>query len=505
MFNCKIKFLLLSVIVLYFLPVNNIFAFGKKDTDDRKPINNEWILCVTDFDITMLPPGRRITGNVITRNLVNKLKTVNYRLRVSPEYDYYEGYAWQQSVNSTLKSLAQKQDERSLYLYKGEPDWKYRKNLKKVDAEIAKLQDDLAVKMAEKPLINNEPVFSLSQANLNGTFPPVPKPGTERRFCQNQKADAFLTGEIMEFHQRFYVKLRLYTLYSNSYIYEDDVIFSMDDIDGAVEEISARLTALLAGNQPSAIFVKVDPPESQILINRNYAGRGTVPVREQPPGEVTIAVGLEGYTPAFIETELNAGELAEITVSLTPLQYADVNLAIKPAVIKGIPMEAPADVSFYQGALYVGKSPLTLRLPIDQLNYIYAEASGGKQAKAVFLSPEMPGEVSDISLITKIPPPAGERRVNKARERYYWSWGATWITGITAWVTAGIYATQAEAISQTADKNFYDRGQVMYYISNGALVLFGAAVVYNIYQEVMYLRTASEGATPIIRRERTKL
>ena len=491
MANRILKALMLTLVLCCLPHVPSLHAFGKKDTGEQKSINDDWFLCITAFDYSNLPPSQRIAGDVITRNLIDTLKTVSYRLRISPEYAYYEGYAWQQSVNAAAKALSAKQDERSVQLYKGDPEWRYKKNIKRIDGEIEKLQNTLAEKEAEKPLVNIEPAFKLTQANLNGSYPAPPKPGAERQFCRTQNADSFLLGEVWEFHSRYYVKLRLYTLYTNSYVYEDDVIFSMEDTYGAVEEISARLTSVLSGNKPSAIMVKADPPESQILLNRNYAGRGSVDTREHPPGIVTVAVAAEGYDPITTEVELAAGELTEIEVSLSPLQYAEVNIEVP----------GKAAVSVYQGALYVGEAPLTLRLPIDHLEYIQAETRGGEQAKAVFTSPDMPGQFFDISLRTKIPPPSGQRRVNKARSRYYWSWGATWVSGIAAWITAGISSGRSDVINKNAGytPEFYTSAQTWYYISTGALVLFGAVAVYDAFEMIRYLVTSSEGATPIVR------
>ena len=494
MAKLALKAFVLALVLCCLPQGQSAYALGKKDTADQKSINDNWILCVTAFDYSNLPPSRRVAGDVITRNLIDTLKTVSYRLRISPEYAYYEGYAWQQSVNAAAKALSVKLDERSVQLYRGDPEWRYKKNLKRIDGEIEKLQKTLEEKEAEKPLVNNEPAFNLTQSNLNGTYPSPPKPGAERQFCRTQSADAFLLGEVLEFHNRYYVKLRLYTLYTNSYVYEDDVIFSMEDTYGAVEEISARLTAVLSGNKPSAIMVNADPPESQILLNRNYAGRGSVDTREHPPGIISVAVAAEGYDPLTVETELATGELTAIEVSLSPLQYSEVNIDIPDRT----------SVFLYQGALYVGEAPLTLRLPIDHLEYIQAETRGGEQAKAVFTSPDMPGQSFNFSLKTKIPPPSGQQRVNKARTRYYWSWGATWVSGIAAWITAGISSGRTEVVPLSSSSDFYASSRAWYYVSTGALVLFGAAAVYDAYEMIRYLITSSDGATPIVKQGKPK-
>jgi len=469
-----------------------LIAGGKTDEEEQKPINNEWLLCVTQFDYSMLPVSQRVSGNVITRSLLDTLRSVSYRLRISPEYAYYEGYAWWQSVNAAAKALSQRQDERSLLLYRGDPEWRYQINVKKIDADIEKLKEALAKKEAEKPLVNNEPVFNLVQANISGNFPDPPKPGGERRFCQSQKADAFLLGSVREFHGRFYIELRLFVLYANAYVYEDEIIFSMDDIAGAVDEITGRLTAALAGNKPAVIAVKADPPEAQILINRAYAGRGTVEEREHPPGKITVAVSADGYTPELAETNLVSGEITEIEVNLSPQLYSNAHIDASGAL----------GVSLYHGALYVGEAPYNLRMPIDTLGYVVAEARNGRTAEIVFPSPDMPDESFDFSIKLNKPPPTGKKRVNKARGNYYWSWGATWIAAMLAWGANGVFTSMNDAIPHSSSREFLEETQTWSYISTGSLILLGAAAAYNIFELTRYLYTSTEKATPIAKPEK---
>jgi len=491
MINKKIIFIFLLCSLLT-AHCSLVFASGKTDEEEQKPINNEWLLCVTQFDYSMLPPSQRISGYVITRSLIDTLKSVSYRLRISPEYAYYEGYAWWQSVNAAAKALSQKQDERSLLLYRGDPDWRYKINVKKIDVDIEKLKEALAKKEAERPIVNKEPEFNLIQANINGTFPDPPKPGGERRFCQSQKADAFLLGSVREFHGRFFIALRLYVLYADAYVYEDDIIFSMDDIAGAVDEIAGRLASALAGNKPALIAVKVDPPKAQILINRNYAGKGTIEERERPPGKVAVAVAAEGYTPELAETNLVSGEITEIEVSLSPLLYSNVHIGAPGAL----------GVSLYQGALYTGEAPYNLRMPIDTLGYVVAEAKNGRAAQIVFPTPDTPGESFDFSIKLKMPPPSGQKRVNKARKRYYWSWGATWIAVMLAWGASGVYTSMNDVMPYSSSQEFWNETKTWGYINTGSLILLGAAAAYNIFELTRYLYTSTENATPIAKPEK---
>jgi len=491
MVSIKLKLYLLFI-TFFLFSVPALFACGKKDTEEPKTLNDEWILCVTVFDYSMMSPARRIAGDVITRDLVNKLQLVSYRFRISPEYAYYESYAWQQEVSAAAKAISDKQDERAQLLYRGDPNWKYRKNLKKIDEDLVTLEETYARKLEEKPLINREPSFSLSEANLSGTYPAPPKRGGERRFCQSQKSDAFLVGEIREFHNRYYIKLRLFVLYTNSWIYEDDVIFSLEDINGAVDEIAGRLDTVLAGNKPARVAITVNPPESQILINQKYAGTGTVEARERPPGKITVDIAADGFKPETVKTELAPGEHTDIDVTLSALDYVNVDINV----------QNNPNATVYHGALYVGEAPLTLRLPINQLNYVTVKTRDGEAAKAVFTTPNIPETTLLISLKTKIPPSSGQRRVNKARSWYYWAWGSAWFTIIAAWISDGMLKGYIVALPYSDDYSFYQSAQRVANIRSGAMICMGVAVTYGIYRMTRYLYTATEDATPIIKGER---
>jgi hypothetical protein len=264
----------------------------------------------------------------------------------------------------------------------------------------------------------------------------------------------------------------------------------MEDSGGAVDEITGRLTAVLSGNKPAVIAVKASPPEAQVLINQNYAGRGAVSEREYPPGKIAVAVAADGYIPELVETELESGKITEIDVALSPLMYSNVNI--------GVPgMEG---VSIYSGALYVGEAPYNLRMPINTLGYVTAEANGNKAAKIVFTSPDMPDESRNIYMKLKTQPPPGQKRVNRARSHYYWAWGATWIAAMLAWGANGIYTSHNDVIDNSSNEKFFNDTQRWLTISNGSLILLGAAAAYNVFQLSRYLYISTEGATPIAKR-----
>jgi hypothetical protein len=472
------------------------FAFGRGKTEEPEKTvhNSEWILCVTGFDMSALPENRRMLGEVMTRSLTAAVNAVEHRIRVSREYAYYEGYAWSQARQTAARALSAKRDERDLLIYRGEPEWKYKRSLKTVDEDIVKLAEELAEIEAEMPQVAREPVFKFTEGNISGTFPPPPAAGGEYRFCQSQKADGFLAGELVEYHGRLYITIRLYAVYTRSFIYADSIIFSPDDVQAAVDEIAGRLVAALAGSSPAVIAIQPEPGDTLVLINESFAGRGEIAPREHPPGKVTVSLSADGYVPQTVETELAAGEITEIKAELRPLELAQVDITVP----------GETGVLVYLGARYVGEAPLTLRLPVNQFNYVQVEKPGPVTGRQVFQAPGDSDKSMSLSLKTKIPFPAGQKRVERARRHYYWAWGGTWISGAAAWMAYGLFNTYNNAYRSTPSginpsAELYHQTLNLYYVYIGALALVGAVAVYDIFQLTRYLYIAGQDAVPIKR------
>ncbi|GHU69118.1 hypothetical protein FACS189450_01380 [Spirochaetia bacterium] len=501
-------------IIIFFFSLTSLFASGNKEEVIDQPINNgEWVLCITSFDVSSLPASRRIIGEVIQRELVNSLNTVDHRnrIKVSPEYAWYEGYAWTISRGAAAKALESKRNERDMLLFKGEPDWRYRQSLKTLEADIEKLEEALKKAAALRPLVAEEPSFRFTEGNKGGAFPNPPAEHGEYQFCKNEKADAFLMGSVSEYHGRIYVSLRLYALYTGSYVYEDSVIFSSDDTTAVVNEISGRLVAAIAGGESAEIAVHTQNEDALILINNSFAGRGGVPRQEYSPGRVTVEVFSENHESAQAEVELKSGELTEITANLRPLNLIPVNIS------------APEEtgVLVYRGAMYVGEAPLTLRLPADRREYIFAETPEGRTARAVFLVDEpvpssdrsgAPGIFSkrstlgsdnDLRLQTRVSPLPGQKRVSKVRQQYYLTWGITWITGMAAWIFYGSYNGKVNANnSQPGNQDMLDKTRQGYYLTMGSTILVGAAAIWDAVMIGRYLYAAEEGAAPVVKKRK---
>jgi hypothetical protein len=458
-----------------------LFGKGKAEEEPGEPLNPKWILSITAFDVSALSPAQRVVGDLLTRSLVSSLTTVHHRVRVSEEYFYYKDLAYVRSLEEAGKKLATKRTERDMLAYRGYPDWRHKSELKTIDAVIKTLEDDY--KKAEEATIRiaPEPEFSLTPENVQGTFSPPPAAGAEYQYCVSQKADAFVSGAISEFHGRLYVAIRMYTLYTRSFEYEDAYIFSTDDLLLTEEEMAGRLIAAISGASPAAASVTAEPPEAVILVRNSFAGQGSTGVREHAPGPLDVAVFADGYEPMETTVDLAMGELIDMDFKLRPT----------PETSFEIDFPSHEGALVYQGSLYMGRSPLTITAPLNQFEYIHAETPGGETSSVVFRAGQTGSVVALPELVSRGSDP---KPLATARRKLYGGWTAFWIALPVAFMFSGFAATYKNAYAYARDPEVGNIANAMDAVSTGLWISFGGVAVYSVYRMIRYGRTASRDA-----------
>jgi TolB-like protein len=500
------------LLFLIFLPTVALFSLGKKQTEPPEPRDTAWTLCISSFDVSTLSSARSALGEIVMRDLVTNIEKIRYRVRVAEEYAYYENIAKCQDLAVAAKTLESKRNERDQALYRGDAAWRYRKNIKTMDLDIKKLEASYRTVAAAQVIVAKEPVFTLAPDNLAGRFPVPPKEGEEYRFCKSQKADALITGSMREYHNRIFVTLKLYILYTDSFVFSDSIIFSPEDSGPAMDEFAAGITAAITGNPPAELYISTVPKNALILLNHGYAGRGEISSREYPPGKITLEVFADNYESATAELELKSNEHTDVSVDMRPLVVSPVEITVPGA----------EEVSIYQGSLYVGEAPLSLNLPRGHLEYIFAQTPDGQEAEVVFLTPSpnalplgirtpsAPGFLSGIfprrnslkgntlSLSPGVPYDPKEQRVDKIRRGYYWAWGGTWLSAITAWMINGYATGVIDSYNSYPTTEMYDKATQYQLLNYAGIGLVGAAVLVEIIQMARYIHVAGEDAPPYV-------
>ena len=481
-------------LLLFLLSTAALFSFGKKE-EEKKPLNETWVLCVTEFDVSAIPVPNQITGQLLSRDLTEALKGVIKRYRSDEEKDWYQGYALSRALSDAAKSLAAKREERALLVFKGERNWKYRKNLAVIDKDILKLEE--AYQAVEKGLapVEGEPVFKLSEDNIKGVYPKAPAFPVEYRFLMNQKADAFITGAVSDYHGRLYMRVKMYTRYTRSYSYEDFIVFSTSDSAVAIEELASRMIEAASETPPAFVTVRTKPDNAVILVNGAFAGQGEVTGREQAPGLTDVQIFTDDYYSETVPLELRGGEISELYLNLTPLAFSSFTLDTP-----GNPGSA-----VYRGALFLGNTPLGLNLPQDRYEYISVESPSGDTASAVLMGDRVvkslfqtdkAGAEGTLNLSVR-PPLLEDKPVERSRGRFYGAYGRLWIALPVAFLLNGVYSAYNVSNAGIPSEGMASNATLYNWATIAGWAAVSAAGIELVYRIYRYLRNSSADVSPL--------
>ena len=472
------KFFLTFAYFILIVSPNYLYARANQEEKAGEKRNPEWILMVTSFDMGSLPESRHAVGALVMKSLVDNLNRIANRIRVDPEYTFYQGHAWARDRATASQNLAKKQEDRSALLFQGNPNWRYRRDLNKIEKEIKDLEEKLNEIDRNAPLINTEPRFKVYENNLAGHFPAPPREGAEYQFCINNKIDGFLTGRIIEFHGRLYVTLQVYTRYSQSFIYEDYTIFSIENSQEGADALAFNVVSAVSGAPLSAITVQANPENATILINGSFLATGSIVGKPYPFGEVKIEGFAEGYERESFPLKLNADELAELYINLKPLS------------LEAFSIISPQEARVYRGALYIGNTPLEVEAPSKRSTFFHIETSDEKSASVI----RQAGSADSLFLT---PNERAERRVARARRAYYGAWARFWIALPTAFLIQGISDAQTRAYNTTQAENIHESALRGQYISIGAWVLFGLVSAEVLFRTGVYIYNSWKDTDPL--------
>ncbi|MDR2900388.1 MAG: hypothetical protein LBV20_02555 [Treponema sp.] len=455
----------------------NLYAGGRSEETETEPLYTTWTLSLTQLDTAALPLEKQIVGNLITKSFIDQLSSLNARIRSPDETAFYNEYAWSQARLESAKKLKSKRDERDALLFRGDTNWTYKNKIKTIDEEIKKLEEAFISQEAQFPLVAEQPNFSLTEKNLSGTYPEVPEAGMEYSFCREQKIDGFLSGSVSEYYGRIYLTIKLYALYSKSYIYEDFALFSVEDQQSVLSEMSARLKAVLSGIEPASIIVKAEPENTIILMNNMYAGRGNSGEKQQDAGLVTIETFADAYRSEDFQIDLFSGELADVFINLQPLAYKTFGLD----TIDGF------SSSVYLGSTFMGMTPLTLNLVPDQSEYIIMENERGESTSFIY-----DGSIPSAA-VTLVPEAFNKKTVDDYRKKFYGAYGRFWISLPLAFIAYGVSSASVAASNASGGNiDMYNDALMYRNIFIGSAALAGGFLVETLIKLGIYLYQSNE-------------
>ena len=489
------------------------FAGGAKE-EPPAPINDTWTLCVTQFDVSEMPPARAVMGQMVMQYIVEDMRTAVSRLWLNEEAEYYSTVARQKAENAAAKKLSAKLAERDKLIFAGNESYKYKQAVKKIDKEIETLRYEFAKSMVSTPPLALSPAVKLTEENLTKNFPAPPAAGQEYYFCTGQKADAFLTGKITWYFDRLYVEIALWSVYARKVTYTDSAIFSPEAIKEGSTELGDRLFDHISGFLPAWLKVKADPANALIIVDDYVASDGETELMDFTPGAVSITAFAEDHETFTAEVELIEGERTDVSIELSPIpvDQFDVSLKDQPPPKQGaLPPEKPSaapdgdgaetaenaetadgdnSAAVYDGALYAGRTPLRLKGHSGQQKNLNVETPDGRVDQTVFIVSKDP-----IVFDPKIPPAEG--RTEAARKKFYSAYGRFWIALPLAVLGIGLNNTITAAYNRTGDPALKEQHDVVYWGSMGLSIVMGLCLAETFYRLGRYVWEANKEASPL--------
>ncbi|MDR0644289.1 MAG: hypothetical protein LBG05_05160 [Treponema sp.] len=488
---------LLAHVLARLLIVSGILnALGSEEAAPA-PVNTEWVFVMTSIDIFGVPTPMQSIGNVVEKSLYQRLHSISSHRCAGEEYQYYKNKAWAKVRTDAAKKLADKRTQRDAVVFQGNPEWKYKKSIKTIDGDILKLEEEFRNADAKAPYIAEEVVFKFAEANRSGIFPVPPKSGGERQFCIAQKADAFMSGVITEYHGRVLLKLKVWSLAFNAFIYENNILFSAEDAFVAVGELTAELIETISGYRSARIAVRTDAPDALIFIGDNLVEKAEEETL-QPPGKVSVTVSAGNRKTVSVPLELAEDENVEVSVPLAPIELAPMSIT---AFDKTGELTAPV----YKGALYLGNTPFTFDLPVNVFDYFRVEMEGNRGSLAVFEN--TPNEASGIKrLKTRLLPDPEKKPVEKARDRMYLSYGLFWMSLPLAMVAGfpwegggGMYGSAFKEAQTSPTADNAARAETLLAVSIAATVAVGLTIADTVYRAVKYFTIANDNSPVLVK------
>ncbi|MDR2444976.1 MAG: hypothetical protein LBD44_03465 [Spirochaetaceae bacterium] len=482
------------------------FAGGAKE-EPPAPINNTWTLSVTQFDVSEMPPSRAVMGQMVMQYIVEDMRTAVSRLWLNEEAGYYSTVAKLKAGTTAAKKLSAKLAERDKLVFTGDEGYKYKQALKKVDKEIETLRYEFAKSEVSTPPLALLPAVKLTEENMAKNFPAPPAAGQEYYFCMGQKADAFLTGKITWYFDRLYVEIALWSIYARKVTYTDSAIFSPDAIKEGSTELGDRLFDHISGFLPAWIKVKAEPANTLIIIDDYVAGEGETELIDFTPGTVSITAFAEDHETFTADVDLIEGERTDVSINLSPVPVNEFDVLLKdPPPPKrgarssgksatgpdGDSAETGDVAAVYDGALYVGKTPLKLKGQSGQQKNLNIETPDGRVDQTVFIVSKDP-----IVFDPKTPP--AENRTETARKKFYSAYGRFWIALPLAVLSIGLNNTITAAYNRTGDPVLKEQRDMVYWCSMGLSVVMGACLAETFYRIGRYVWEANKEASPLTR------
>ena len=172
------------------------------------------------------------------------------------------------------------------------------------------------------------------------------------RMAKREELDLLIWGRIEEVQDYLYIELGALDTALGREVFSFKDAAVREDLHQSIDAIVADLVPVVWGRDWSALRIEVEPQDSRVYLDGEYIAEGDVFLEYLLPGRREVRVVHAGYMESMAEVELVPYETTEYRVRLIEKVPEMVRIDSKPG-----------KVNVYQGAMWLGKTPLEIIRP----------------------------------------------------------------------------------------------------------------------------------------------
>ncbi|WP_455381107.1 PEGA domain-containing protein [Salinispira pacifica] len=458
-----------------------IYAADAAETvpvDTRK----EWTIGFSEFDTSGLSSDFAYLASSIPQLLAGNLQAVGDHTLSSSEKSARARSVLQDALFAAGKSLSDLVKQRDQLLFSTADSVTLPKQYRDVDAQIEAARRRLSFLQGVDPasieIEGVKPVVFWSGMQEGKLLPAAgARPAA---LADANSLQMLVYGSITVQAGLAYLDVYGYDAVLDRVDYHKSYAGRPEQLYDWVEFATEELSGYLLGRDWANLAVRTAPASAAIEVDGTLVGYGTADLKYIKPGRHTVTAAEAGYARQEREVDLPAAKTTSITIPLG-----------SPAGGSSSIKSTPSDADVYVGSIWVGKTPVTVPLPIQPEEVRISKK--GYLDSHFLLSPEGPESVDRVLMSAAID---WSKEIETRRDRFYTHLGWFLLSVPVPVILNGLYQNELVAasspdfasLSPQTQHRVIVTGNALYYAAWGTAFLSGGLLVNAIISLVDYIR-----------------
>jgi hypothetical protein len=335
----------------------------------------------------------------------------------------------------------------------------------------------------EKPIQFSGEGASAQPGDSGGKLLSVPD-GHPGELAAAMKVDVLVYGKISYTAGIAYLDIYAYNQALQRVDYHKEYASPPEQLYDWVPFAADELAGYLLGREWGSLRVQVEPASAAIRVDGTLIGFGSAAANYLPTGAHTVTVTENGYKEAARTVVLAASKTEKLSISLTAEPRG-----------KSLIESTPTGANVYMGALWIGKTPLSVPLPAEPEEVRLSMK--GYLDSHFLLSPDGPKAVRRNLVLAAID---WTKEIEGRRNTFYRNLGWFVLSVPIPVILNGLYQNDVLAATSStfatltpdAQNQVIVRGNAFYWASWGTAILSAGLFVNAFISLVEYIQAGQE-------------